>query len=191
MTVSTASTLSFLVDVERLPAKGMQVEIVADDGQREALAESYDLLSVEDFRAELVVAGWRRDGVRVSGRVRAHITQACVATLAPVDAAIDAGISALFVPEGSALARNEVDGGELVLDAEGDDPPEPFSGKRIDVGRIAEEFFVLAIDPYPRAPGAELEPAPKSGDTSPGDAVSGEESAGPMHDALRKLVQKG
>ena len=32
--------------------------------------------------------------------------------------------------------------------------PKLFSGDTIDVGALAEEYFGLAIDPYPRAPGA-------------------------------------
>lgn len=38
----------------------------------------------------------------------------------------------------------------MILDAEGEDGPEPFSGDAIDVGQLAEEFFALGIDPYPR-----------------------------------------
>ena len=47
-------------------------------------------------------------------------------------------------------------GAEVVIDPDAPDPPEILDGPTIDVGAMAEENFVLAIDPYPRAPGAAL-----------------------------------
>jgi hypothetical protein len=48
------------------------------------------------------------------------------------------------------------------------DEPEPLEGDRIDLGEIVAEELALAIDPYPRAPGAELAAAaPAAGDTEP------------------------
>ena len=58
-------------------------------------------------------------------------------------------------------------GGEILLDAEGPDSPETFSGDTIDVGALAEEFFGLAIDPYPRKQGVSLEAA---GDAEPAES---------------------
>lgn len=70
----------------------------------------------------------------------------------PSEASIAAeGIEQVFLP----------DNGEQAAAARcgryrGGDAPETFSGDFIDVGALAEEFFGLAIDPYPRKPGAEL-----------------------------------
>ncbi|KUM28478.1 metal-binding protein [Mesorhizobium loti] len=152
------SPVSFVANVTRLPQKGLPVVIEADERQRAALAAEYDLLSVESYRAELLVASWKRNGVKVSGRVEADITQACIVTLDPVAAHIDEPVEALFLPEQSKLGREGFEGGgEIVLDADGPDSPETFSGDTIDVGALAEQFFGLAIDPYPRKPGASLE----------------------------------
>ena len=38
------------------------------------------------------------------------------------------------------------------------DPPEPIEGGQIDLGRLATDALFLAIDPYPRKPGAVFEP---------------------------------
>jgi uncharacterized metal-binding protein YceD (DUF177 family) len=43
----------------------------------------------------------------------------------------------------------------MLIDAEGPDMPETFEGDQIDIGAVAEEFFELAIDPYPRKIDAE------------------------------------
>lgn len=149
------SPLSFKANVLRLPRKGMPVVIDADVAQSAALAAEHALLSVERLHAEIVVAPWKGDGVRVTGRVEAEITQACVVTLEPVPAAIRADIDAIYIPEGSSLARRVADpSGEILIDPDGPDAPELFSGDTIDIGATVEEFFALEIDPYPRSAGA-------------------------------------
>lgn len=152
------SPVSFRANVTRLPQKGLPVTIVADAAQRAALAQEHGLLSVESYRAELLVASWKRNGVKVTGRVEADITQACIVTLDPVEAHIDEAVEALLLPEDSKLGRQGFDGGgEILLDADGPDGPETFSGDTIDVGALAEQFFGLAIDPYPRKQGVSLD----------------------------------
>lgn len=152
------SPVSFMAHVARLPQKGLSVLVEADETQRQALSEDHGLQSVESFRAELVVAPWKRRGVKVTGRVSADVIQTCVVTLDPVTNHIDEEIEGLFLPRDSRLGREDADlGGEIVLDSEGPDSPDTFEGDTIDVGALAEQFFALAIDPYPRKPGARLE----------------------------------
>ncbi|MFC6489929.1 YceD family protein [Nitratireductor sp. GCM10026969] len=180
MTVSAAtSPVSYPLRVNRLPEKGTTVTIEADSAQRAALARLHDLLSVERFRAELTVRPWKAGGVRVLGRVEADIMHSCVVTLEPIAGRIDEDIAATFVPEGSRLARVEHEGGELVLDPEGEDPPEPFIGDSLDIGALAEEFFVLGIDPYPRKEGVKLDP--------PEEEAPAKADAGPLARELKKL----
>lgn len=155
--VETSSPVSFLVNVSRMPQKGMSAIVDADAAQRAALAEAHGLLSVERYKADLVVTKWKRNGIKVSGRVKAQITQACIVTLEPVEATIDADVEGVFLPEDSKLARQGFnEAGEILLDAEGPDAPETFTGDTIDAGALAEEFFGLAIDPYPRKTGAAI-----------------------------------
>lgn len=174
-----SNPLSFRVVVNRLPSKGMPLRIEADEAQRAALAAAHDLRAVHSFVADLTVRPWKRDGVRVDGAVCADIVQTCVVTLEPLPARIDSPVSALFVPEGSPLARVD-EGGEMILDAGAEDLPETFDGNAIDVGTLAEEFFTLSLDPYPRKPGAEpLQP--RDGDED------GEPAEGTLSAQLRKL----
>ena len=145
------SPISFYASILRLPRKGMPVVLEPDDAERARLAQEHDLLSLDRFRADMLVEPWKGDGVRVSGEVSAHVTQACVVTLEPVESEVHERIDALFIPEHSPLARYESDpSGELLIDPEGPDAPEIFTGDKIDVGALAEEFFALGIDPYPR-----------------------------------------
>ena len=178
-----ASPVSFKASVTRLPQSGMPVLVDADARQREALAAAHGLVSVERFHAELLVAPWKRNGVRVSGRVEADITQQCVVTLDPLRAKVEEAVEGLFLPEDSKLGRLGFEaGGEIHIDAEGPDSPETFSGDTIDVGALAEQFFALGIDPYPRKPGATMAFADE------GDASSQPE--GPLQEKLRQLKPK-
>ncbi len=157
MQKSQKSPISHLISVARLPQKGMPVRLTATDKERAGLASEHDLQAVETFHADILVAKWRRDGVKISGTVTAEIVQTCSITLEPLPAHIETEIDALYVPENSKLARPKIDeNGEMILDADGPDAPETFTGDQLDVGAIAEEFFALAIDPYPRKEGAEL-----------------------------------
>ncbi|HEU4986032.1 MAG TPA: DUF177 domain-containing protein [Rhizobiaceae bacterium] len=178
MKASSTSPVAFPVNVQRLPQKGMPVTIVADDEQRKALADAHGLVSVDGFRSDLTIRPWKKDGVRVSGTVKADIVQTCVVTLDPLEAHIEEEISAIFVPEGSSLARDPIEGGEMVLDAEGPDSPETFRGETIDVGGLAEEFFELAIDPYPRKADATVEAELPEPETV---------ASGPLYVKLKKL----
>ncbi len=74
------------------------------------------------------------------------------------------------MPQDSKLGRLGFEGGgEIVIDVEGEDSPEVFEGDSIDVGALAEQFFGLDIDPYPRKQGAALEAAePDDGDETHG-----------------------
>lgn len=165
MKSGTESPVSFLANVARLPQKGMPVVIEADAKQRARLAEEHGLVSVGRYRADLLVTSWKRNGVKVLGTVEADIVQECVVTLEPLESRISEDVSAVFLPEDSKLGRLGFHGGgEILLDAEGPDSPETFCGDTIDVGALAEEFFELAIDPYPRRPGANLDLAADDAD---------------------------
>lgn len=181
MKPASDSPVSFPVHVARLPKNGMSVTIEADPAQREALAAAHGLVSVGDFRADLDVTAWKKGGVRVAGRVVARIVQQCVVTLDPVEETVDEAVSALFVPEGSKLAlpRRSAEG-EILLDAEGEDAPELFSGDTVDVGQLAEELFALGVNPYPRRAGVAV--------AAPGDDAPRER--GPLYEKLQALEKK-
>lgn len=156
--LKAGSPVAYPVSVARLPRTGTPVWLDADPDQRAILAREHDLLDVPRFRIDATVEPWKRGGVIVRGKVQADIVQACVVSLEPVPSVIDESFEAVLVPESSRLARpDRAAVGEIVLDAEGPDLPETFSGDHVDIGALAEEFFALAIDPYPRAPGAELD----------------------------------
>ncbi len=148
---------SYPVNVGRVSVNPVTVNLEADERELEGLAKLWQVLAVRSLKAELQINRWKKDGLRVKGRVRAQITQACVVTLDPVDSTIDEPFEQIFVPEGSKLARMVTgETAEMVVDPDGPDLPEQFAGDTIDVGDVVAEFAALAIEPYPRKPGIEF-----------------------------------
>lgn len=150
--------VSYPVKVGHISANPVEVRMEANATERAGLADLWSVLSVDDFRADLRISRWKRDGLRVKGNVKAKIVQACVVTLEPVASQIDEDFEQIFVPEDSKLARMpSTDAGEMILDPDGPDLPETFAGDTIDVGMVAAEFAALAIDPYPRKEGVSFD----------------------------------
>ncbi len=143
---------SYLVKVGHISANPVEVTISANADERAGLAKLWSILDVKALSATFEVRRWKRDGVRLKGRVTADIVQACVVTLDPVESHIDEPVEVIFVPEGSKLARlpTATESGEMLLDPDGPDAPEIFAGDSIDAGEVAAEHVALAIDPYPR-----------------------------------------
>ena len=86
--------------------------------------------------------------IHIRGELSAEVRQICVATLEPFDSAVTETFETSFT---SASAQNEPDL-DVIVDAVGDDEPEPIVGGRIDVGELAVQYLSLALDPYPRNP---------------------------------------
>jgi len=131
--------------------RGVEVERSASAKERGALLEALDLASCDrvDVRYKIVARAGGR--FQLTGRIVADLAQSCVVTLAPVPAHLDITLSLEFWPADS-VER----GG--AFDAMGPSDPEPIEDGRLDVGRVVYEEIAAALDPYPRAPGAEFEP---------------------------------
>jgi uncharacterized metal-binding protein YceD (DUF177 family) len=134
----------------------LEAEVTADLSERTALAAAYDLLDVTGLSATATISA-DANGIDVSGRVTADIAQACVVSLVPVEQHIDEPFFVRFVRPGSPeLPPAGRPHEEVVVDPGAPDPPEVLTGPFLDLGPVVEEAFVLAIEPYPRAPGAVL-----------------------------------
>ncbi|MCV6547429.1 MAG: DUF177 domain-containing protein [Cohaesibacter sp.] len=152
--------LSLPVTVTRLKSLGEMVKGEADAPMCEELTRRLDIRHVHSYAVECRVFAWKKNGARLEGRVKGEVEQTCVVSLKPVFETIDEAFELTLVPKGSPFARRANDqenGGELVIDAEGEDPPEEFEGDEIDVGLYAEEFFALALNDYPKADGIDFD----------------------------------
>jgi uncharacterized metal-binding protein YceD (DUF177 family) len=97
------------------------------------------------------------DTIEAAGVLHARIRQVCVVSLEPFDSDIVEEFSVRFVPEG----RESDD-----LDLESADEI-GYAGGTLDLGEAASEQLALALDPFPRKPGAELPSSLASVDDSP------------------------
>jgi uncharacterized metal-binding protein YceD (DUF177 family) len=129
------------------PRRGaIRIDVAADPKECAALAERFGLQSIETLSASGHVR--QRPGQRwhLSATLQARVVQTCVVTLEAVAQGVEDRIVLDFA---AAQPKDEPD---LDLSAE-DAEPLPEDG-RIDVGEIVAQHLYLALDPFPRAPGA-------------------------------------
>jgi len=166
-----SAPLSRTVELAAIPATGLERSISADSAELAALARAYDIPAVRKLAADLTLTREAGGVIRVNGRIIAEIVQTCVVSLVPVEQTIAESIDVRLVEAGSPRAEAAArPGAEVMINPDEPDPPDILSGLIIDLGVIATEHFLLAVDPYPRAPGAELpaeaaDSSPDSGDS--------------------------
>ena len=155
---------SRLERLDRIGAGASSVAISADARERAALAKRFGIEAIDRLDASYAL---RRDaaGVRATGHLSARVTQSCIATGDSVPAEIEEDFDLRFVPE-SQPGSDEVELSEAECDTIF------FSGGAIDLGEAAAETLALALDPFPRSPGA-AEALREAG-------VLSEEEAGPF-----------
>ena len=128
---------------------GDRLDIIADDEERAIVADRLRLLSLQRLEAHAVLS---RDGEKIgaTGRLKASLEQACVATGEACPAHLDEPFELAFVPEPRAgRPDEEVELGESDLDTIFHD------GSAIDLGGAVTDTLALALDPYPRSAGAD------------------------------------
>ncbi len=151
------------VDVSRLGDDSLTLAITAEPTERAQLAQAFDLVDLAAFAAEVTLA--RISGtaqVRLTGRLKATVTQTCVVSLDPVESTVESTFERIYDPAAVVVAEPAAGRGdddledELGFDLEAGDPPDPLVGDRIDVGAAVAEELALSLDPYPRKPGATI-----------------------------------
>jgi hypothetical protein len=154
---------SLPVAVHEVAETGRHVELVADEAARTAVAQAIGLRSLPRLAASFDVTRHGREGLHVVGRVSATVGQTCVVTLEPIENEVEEAIDLVFAPPIAPELPEDGAGGRRVAV---DDGPEPLHGGTVDLGAVATEFLTLAIDPYPRKPGAEFTPPAAEDDES-------------------------
>ncbi|HEX8381131.1 MAG TPA: DUF177 domain-containing protein [Allosphingosinicella sp.] len=125
------------------------VEIEAQPAEREALAGRFELVSVEALSAAATLLR-RGETVEAAGALRARVTQSCVATAEPVEAAVEESFRIEFRPlPADGGPEEEIELGEGELDVVF------YEEASIDLGEAVAQTLLLALDPYPRSPAAE------------------------------------
>ena len=89
--------------------------------------------------------------MQVEGRFEAEVEQECVVTLEPVSNRVADRFAIVFADQVAPVKP------DLSMEAEADEEAEPLVDGSFDLGEAVAELVGLAIDPYPRAPGAVFE----------------------------------
>jgi uncharacterized metal-binding protein YceD (DUF177 family) len=131
--------------LERLTGGEQVVEATA--AEREAIAARLHIPGVLALRCRFDFARAGAGGTLAAhGLLQARVVQECVVSLEPFEADVTEAFSVRFVPPG--------------LESGDDDPLSDdelvYQGGVIDLGEAAVEQLALALDPFPRRPGAAL-----------------------------------
>lgn len=145
------------VPVSRLNRGPVDMVIDATPDERQALAIRFGLCGLSRLRASLRICRERSGGgdIVVAGRFQADISQACVVTLETFEAVVEEEFRLRYTtaPD-DGLESFQADDVECDLDGE---DRESLFGETIDAGEVVAQYFGVALDPHPRAAGAELD----------------------------------
>lgn len=151
-----------------VPAGGQRLSLEAGPAERAALGQRLGLLALDALVAELALVPGPEGVVAVTGRLSAELVQECVVSLEPVRQRVAEAVAWRLLPEG-------------MDPTDGEDDPDDIAcpGGLADLGEALAQQLSLALDPYPRAAGAQLPEDP-----------GGEAAHGPFA-TLAKLKRPG
>lgn len=138
-------------------AQGARILLAANRQECEALAAFNDLVEVASFEVDFQLKPSGKHGVKVVAELKAQITQTCGLTLDPFEALVTDAFEAMFVPKEEIETQlSHLPDGYDHFEA---DVPDAIEHGAIDLGAVASEHFTLALDLYPRKPGATMPPS--------------------------------
>ena len=138
--------LSRPLSAERIGAASFAVRVEANAEECQALARRMRIPAVLSLSCDFLLCRESGEAIHAEGRLSARVVQVCVITLDEFEAEIAEPFTIRFVPEGAESPE---------IDPEGEDEI-PYRGRTIDLGEATSEQLALALDPYPKRPGALL-----------------------------------
>ncbi len=133
-----------ILDVSKIPLKGLTFELTATPQELKMLAERFDLPAIASFKVRGNISG---DNVlKVAADIQAQITQICVVTLKKFNTDFKTHFEEFFSENGvdyDAEQDFDIDMGEDVSDI--------IKNGKLNLGEIIAQQFGLALDPFPRS----------------------------------------
>jgi uncharacterized metal-binding protein YceD (DUF177 family) len=147
----TPDVFSQMISINQLGSTPVQLVVAATPEQCGPLAARFGLAAIDKLSAHLSLL---KDvqGVHVSGTVHAKVQYFCRVTTEPFPASLSEPLSILYLQ-----GVSEEDLPDPVEAALADDPVEMLAldGDEIDVAVLCAETLGLALEPFPRGPGAD------------------------------------
>ena len=128
---------------------GERIDLIATDAERDAIARRLGLVALDRLAAHCAL-DHQGASVRARGRIKASLTQACVASGEPLAAFIDEAFELHFQPEPVRTPDDEIELSGDELDVIFHD------GSAIELGEAIADTLAVSLDPYPRGPNAEV-----------------------------------
>jgi len=173
------------ISVARLSSKPAVYRLTANEAERAALAQRFDLISLDRFEAVVTLTREPGNAVRFDGEIDAELVQACIVTTDPVPAHVTDVFTLIYRPD-----IDEATADQLALDNPEDEIIEPLMGDSIDIGEAVAQQLSVAMDPYPRSVGADSSAAPVSTDGDEDDEASAPMARPNPFDALAALKKQ-
>lgn len=141
------------IRIDQISTGGVARDLVATADECRALAERFDVPAVQSLSARVRVTALRGGAFYLlNGHLSADLSRICVTTLDPFTEHVDEEFEMTFAVGGG---EGDLDDSEVELAFE-DDMPEPIINGTIDIGEAVAEHLALAMDPFPRKPGASI-----------------------------------
>ncbi len=129
-----------------IPPDGRTVALEATPAECAELARRFGLPAIAGLTASIELRPLHGGGFAARGSLAAEITQTCVVSLTDFPVSMRIPLNWRFVEE-----ENDSDV------ADPDEPDDiPIEGETLELGEAAAQALALALDPYPRRPGAVL-----------------------------------
>jgi uncharacterized metal-binding protein YceD (DUF177 family) len=174
MMTQSVEPFSAIFDLGVLRDAGAEITLAPNPAERAAIAQWLGIESLDSFKAAIRLSRQTEDNYLYDARFEADVVQACVITLDPVPSHLSGEFRRALrvLPRPSKAKRRKTAAVEapaaIVLAAL--DPaieePELLESPLFDLAAPVLEELSLALDPYPKAPGAvfeaPLEPAEPS-----------------------------
>ena len=132
--------------LDRIGPHGLAFDVAARPAELGPVARRLLIPAVHSLAGHFELRRIAGGTVQADGVLQASVTQDCVVTLEPFLQAIEERFTVHFVPAEREDPEPEPDAIDQI----------PYDGASIDLGEALVEQLALALDPYPRQPGAEL-----------------------------------
>jgi uncharacterized metal-binding protein YceD (DUF177 family) len=147
----SSGEFSCIIDLEHILHNQGCYSVDASLFQREALSKRFSIKSIELFSVNIEVSKNAVDtrGYFISGNLSAKITQKSIVSLQDVPENIDLDFAVRVFDRGYQEHILEEQENEQDIELSDDD--------KIDIGEIAAQYLLLAINPYPRLEGEKFD----------------------------------
>lgn len=134
------------VAIDRIGPAGLDVMVEASAAECAALARRMAVPSILSLMCNFRIERDSAATLLAHGHLLARVVQVCVVSLEEFAATVEERFAVRFVPQGEESDDDDPESIDEIV----------YEGGGIDLGEAAAEQLGLALDPYPRAPGAEL-----------------------------------